>query len=490
MLDFLHRSKRLARIIAVAALALPTCTLLSSCDSDRSSSPTQHIGTPPPPPGGFSADGSLVPGPVHRDCFWTVTEELNYANIFYLEKYANYWISALVIPPGGHIRIKGQFPHSRYMSFNIYSPTFKPLGVLADVDIKPDAGSANPFLIGTNRDVKHRNFSIQVLPQFPHDAEREENTLYNYLPLSGISPTIEAYLPNILLGIPLPSNIMVMIYRVYLPDTNSNRSGGVDLPDIEIVDALGNVISGPDVCDFLEPTLPTIVNDFLKNAQLGPINLGLNAPPSTAALPEIKWFKYFDLLSTYIHHAEAVPFVSSLPELSALDFARNLDNSYLMGYVSQKYGELTSIEATVPTHRNTVRGESRVHGSQVRYFSFCSNDFYTRRLFDCVYDEEIPTVNSKAIVLVGRAATRPSNARYECGVAWLNWGIFEESMLIYRQMTPGSAPVFSEATKNVPMPSGENEESVMGAYYPKSKYWSKEAFERLGCPITSEALNK
>ncbi|MDP9142398.1 MAG: hypothetical protein M3O62_16620 [Pseudomonadota bacterium] len=479
------------RMLRLASLAISTVVMLAGCEGSVPANSAQ-VADSPPPPGGFTADGGLdVGSPTARDCFWSITEEANYLNVFYLEKYANYWISALIIPPGGHIRVTGEFPHSRYMSFNIYSPTFKPLGVLADVDIQPDEGSINPFVSGADRNAATRNFSIQLLPQYPPEAGREANTLYNYLPLSGISPTIEALLPNALLGIPLPSNVAVLIYRVYVPDTSMNRSGGVDLPDIEIVDGAGHVISGPDVCDFLEPKLPTLVNDFLENAQLGPIELGLSVPPSIGALPQLKWFKYFDLLSTYIHHSEGVPGVSGLPELAALDFARNLDNSYLMGYASQRYGELISLEAKVPSHRSSVRGPARVSDadSQVRYFSFCSNDFYTRRMFDCVYDEEIPTVGSRAIVLAGRLADRPSNARYECGVAWLNWGLFEESMLIYRQMTPGGGDIFAEAIKNVETPSGENEERVMGDYYPRSKYWSRDDFERLGCPVTSAALN-
>ncbi|MDP9142491.1 MAG: hypothetical protein M3O62_17105 [Pseudomonadota bacterium] len=481
------QSMKRIRLFVSAILAMPAYFFLPGCGD---SNPVGNVesASQPPPPGGFAADGSLVAGAVARDCFWAVTEEMNYANIFYLEKYANYWISALAIPPGGHIRIRGEFPHSRYMSFNIYSPTFKPIGVLSDIDIHPNAGSMNPFISGADRNAENRAFSIRVLPEFPPDTERAPNTLYNYLPLNGLSATIEELLPIDLLGIPLPSNILIMIYRVYLPDTTMSRSGGVDLPDIEIVDGAGNIIAGPDVCDFLEPTLPTLVNDVLENAELGPINLGLSVPPSTAALPETKWFKYFDLLSTYIHHYEAVPGIAQVPELSALDFARNLDNSYLMGYVSQRYGELVSLDATVPSHRNTVRGESGVSDTQARYFSFCSNDFYTRRLFDCVYDEEIPVVDSKAIVLVGRKAMRPSNATFGCGVAWLNWGLFEESMLAYRQMTPGEDDVFPQAIKNIPLPSGDHEEEVMGEYYPKSKYWTKEAFERLGCPVTHESL--
>lgn len=474
-----------ARLSALI-VAVMLCVFLAGCgDSESIAAPLQsgHLSAPPPP-GGFAADGSVATDPVARNCLWEVTpDELKFANIFYLEKYANFWMTAIAIPPGGSIRIKGKYPHSRYISFNLYSPTFKPIGVLSDIDIQPDPGSINPFLAGADRNAQQRDYSLRVLPQYPPAVGREANTLYNYLPLAGISPNIEDLLPIDVLGIPLPSNIVIAIYRVYLPDTGTNLAGGVDLPDIEIVDGAGNVISGPDACGLLEPTLPTLVNDFLTNAELGPINLGLSLPPSTGALPEIKWFKFFDLLSTYIHHSEALPGVAELPDLAALDFARNLDNSYLMGYASQGYGEMVSLEARVPSHRDTVRGEATAADKQVRYFSFCSYEFYTRRLFDCVYDEQIPTTDSKAIILVGRKATRPNNATYKCGVAWLNWGIFEESMLIYRQMTPGNGDAFPEAIRNIQMPSGAHEEQVMGDYYPRSQYWSKADFEKLGCPV-------
>ncbi|HET8883803.1 MAG TPA: hypothetical protein VFM56_16660 [Solimonas sp.] len=472
--------------LAVLLLASSLC-VLAACGHGEPVAARADAG-PPPLPGGFAPERS-ADSDLDRDCFWLWTTEQNVMNVTYPDLYAGYWLSAVVIPPGAQVRIHGQFPHARYMSFNVYSPaSLRPIGGLADIDIHADAGSSNPFVAGVARDTARRDFTIHVIPQLPPQDGPEPNTLYTVLPLSGIAASVQQQLLAGLSLPTLPSNVMLMVYRVYVPDAGTNRNGGVDMPDIEIVDAAGHTISGPDVCDFLEPSLPTVLNDALATAQLGAVSLGLSVPPSLAALSQLQWFKYFDLLSTYVHHLEATPLPSVLPDLKLLDFMRTPDNEYLFGSVSQQFGELVSISALAPTHRKTVRGEESVANEQLRYFSFCSNDFYTRRAFDCVYDEQIPVHDGTYIVLVGRAADRPSNARWDCGVAWLDWGLFSESTLIYRQMTPGESPPFAQSIRQIPPPSGEQEAAVMGAYYPQSHYWSRAEFESLGCPVSASAV--
>ena len=86
-----------------------------------------------------------------------------------------------------------------------------------------------------------------------------------------------------------------------------------------------------------------------------------------------------------------------------------------------------------------------------------------------------------------RSEDRPENATAENGVAWIEWSPRGEGldtpqnredfgMLMMRIMAPSAD--WAESPANVTKP-GE-EESVMGAYYPKGEYMTKEAFEALG----------
>ncbi len=475
----------LLALFASLAICLSTACKGSGGSDHRATTPIADSSTArqsPPPPGGFAESGERASeGDYSRDCLWQVTEDMTYANLFYLEQYANYWIAVLPIPPGGEIKLEGEFPHARNISFNLYTPSYKPVGVLGDSEISPEAGSINPFVAGNKRQAEARRYTVRV--RVADEAQGSEpNTLYARFPVSGTAPAIEGYLP-LPLDVELPPNAVVLIYRVYLPDTGTDRAGGVGLPAISLVGADGSELSTLAECGKLEPFLAPAINDFLARAEIGPLQLGLNAPPSTAALDPLKWFKYFDMANTYRNHMAATAIYPYSADMAAFDFARNINNDYLMAYTSQSQGPLLSLQANRPETPRTIRGDLAADLTAIRYFSFCSNDFYSRRVFDCVYDEEIPGENAQFFVLMGRESDRPNNARFECGVAWLSWGPFEESMLIYRQMKVDKGAVFPEGIASIPQPAGRYEEEVMKEYYPRARYWTKVDFEALGCPL-------
>src|SRR3954451_4605949 len=72
-------------------------------------------------------------------------------NVAYPDEAAIYWTARYQAVPGTRIRITGRYPHARYMSFNVYDNAQRPLDALADVELAPDAGSANPFVAGASR---------------------------------------------------------------------------------------------------------------------------------------------------------------------------------------------------------------------------------------------------------------------------------------------------------------------------------------------------
>jgi len=87
---------------------------------------------------------------------------------------------------------------------------------------------------------------------------------------------------------------------------------------------------------------------------------------------------------------------------------------------------------------------------------------------------------------VSRPEDRPKNATHENGVAWIDWGPGEGlddprnrkdwGMLIMRFMVPQGDWKYSPA--KVTKPGMEPE--VMGPYYPRGYYTTKEEFEENG----------
>ena len=141
----------------------------------------------------------------------------------------------------------------------------------------------------------------------------------------------------------------------------------------------------------------------------------------------------------------------------------------------------------MPTTPHTRNGEPRMGDGQLRYWSLCNNEANSQRYIDCLHDEQARRVSGeRAIVLVSRAADRPANAIAECGVNWLNWGPFSNSLIIYRHMLPRGD--FAQAIQRIPGPAGDHEREVMGEYYPYGTHLSKAAFEALGCPVDPDAI--
>jgi hypothetical protein len=83
-----------------------------------------------------------IPGP--RTCFWYRGPHNAdpYINVAYPDEGAFYWSAIVTIPQGATLRLKGQFPHARYISFVSYRATGQAVESLADHQITPDTGSS------------------------------------------------------------------------------------------------------------------------------------------------------------------------------------------------------------------------------------------------------------------------------------------------------------------------------------------------------------
>src|SRR5215208_4381818 len=156
-------------------------------------------------PAGAAAQG------LDTTCQFALTRlDASTTNVLAVDTNAVYWGGTYAALPGTRIRIEGQFPHSRYMSWNVYDSAARPIDALTDSDIAPDAGSSNPFLPGADRTVTQRSY-MAFVEIGPRPAQPAPNTLYTGDSRGG-----------------------TFLYRVYVPDTGRDEKGGVPLPRLTL----------------------------------------------------------------------------------------------------------------------------------------------------------------------------------------------------------------------------------------------------------------
>lgn len=158
-------------------------------------------------------------------CGWPVeTTGEGVSNVAYPDTDATYWTMPFDSQAWQEMRISGQFPAARFMSFTVYDAQGSTPTALFDYQIAPDSNSHNPF------------------QQSAGSGPDEDFTVTIFGP-SGTPGT------NTLL---LPTPIGQVIWRVYVPDMGDDRAGGVPLPIITLIGQAGDE-HGLTPCDPVSP---------------------------------------------------------------------------------------------------------------------------------------------------------------------------------------------------------------------------------------------
>jgi hypothetical protein len=90
-------------------------------------------------PAGASAHG------VDTTCQFALTRlDATTTNALAVDTNAVYWGGTYAALPGTRIRIEGQYPYARYISWNVYDSAARPIDALSDVQLAPDPGSSQP----------------------------------------------------------------------------------------------------------------------------------------------------------------------------------------------------------------------------------------------------------------------------------------------------------------------------------------------------------
>ncbi len=420
-----------------------------------------------------------------HDCFWAPPKGMDYARLpntlpiqtpnLYPDVGSTYFVGQYLLPAGATLTFRGRFPHERYFSYTIFKSLLGgqigPGDHLSDEDIVPDRGSVNPFVPPTPRTAKRRNYTLHVVGG-PVPTRRATNTVYT--------------------GSTDPAARVGMSIRNYLADKGLDGTGGVGLPKLTLTLADGTVLAGKAACARLDPIKDKSTATFPAEQWKSQVA----ASPDPANFPAVRrpvWERFWNA-----GYSAAGVFVTDPAERARLfpptdegGFQSNPDTRYMTLPVSLNFGKVITVSGRLPTVPRTLprsRTWSPRHW-QVRYWSLCTGSSpVSGRGYDCVFDQQVPLRRHRAYTLVvSRPQDRPRNAKPACGYRWLSFGDGENypdpaardwvDTLYVRFLRP--SPTFKHGPINVTTPGTEGR--VMGPYLPKSRYWSKAAFEKRGC---------
>jgi hypothetical protein len=417
-----------------------------------------------------------VPGP--KDCFWSRGPHGAdpYINLAYPDANVFYWAAAFSMPEDTELYLDGDFPLARYMSIISYDGRGRPLESLADYLIEPEKNSTNPFIDSNSRIDKNRAYKIKVLNNSPITdrvtGKISKITSYNTLNAPSYGP-----------------NQQLIIYRVYLPDNKTGPLGGVNLPQLKVVQN-GKTYLGNDACKILNASQNLAIT--LDAAGIPPMKYRELAsqpdkPETWPAKNPPEWYIQMDRQSLIgIYTGE---FNNNAPR-STGGFFPNLDNHYLRTIINRKYGKVVLLKAKAPLTPKTYNSNPTYKQNELRYWSVCSNQsFGNTRVNDCLFDEEIPLdKNGYFTIFVSRLKDRPRNATKECGYAWLPMaddgdGVFDEDVSIIQFRHMLASDDFSNSIQSVE--SQNDTRKVMNEYFPKSRYFMKNQVESFFPCITN-----
>lgn len=455
------------------------------------------------------------------------------------DRHVTYGKLIFVAPIGSKLLIEGDFPHARFMNYEIlepFDPEHPATGTMGenpevpivDVDIEPDPGHTNPFRVGADRNAKNRHYhltfeiqagnSVKLNPQVMKSPEfRAPGNTRVGGPFGFAGPWGDGAL-----------TVSLLWLRIYAPDKGAGILGGVSLPK-----ALLELPSGEKF--WLQPDF-----SLAKERQLTQVPAGYQAPeePFPFIGSHHGWFKIFGLA---LVRAENQGYRLSEPwgkqplektkerirKAFTLLFNRGVEatppgnyeasatvchyNSYLTRMFQRGPGKVYVITGKMPTTPKTKNGEPLMEKAQARYWSISQygkgedDKYETAVHYGGLMDDEIVlNENNEYIIVYSSPEDRPKNATAENGVTWQNWGPRARQTITIRWMSVQPdwyLPEYAPSEKNIPWQTGawsateydetlvgQNQPGVMGPYHPLIHYLSKEEFEALGSNLTLEKI--
>jgi hypothetical protein len=257
------------------------------------------------------------------------------------DTYAAYGLIGYYHEPGLRLRMTGDFPHARFMSFESYESKKKHhVDVLFDHEISADEGSQNPFQEGVPMNIPLRSYSVEVVP------ENERSSATNILRV-GANQKVHS-----------------IFYRAYVPQ-DGIEINVEDLPKIHAFDAK---TGAPRNCPIAIDTVykPGFITNILRLV------------PHKTKL-EFKEGQFPNGTNA------AIP-------------------SYHYVFTKQPHDDVAIIKFKTPYFIDTQSGEGQFsHAGDVRYWSLCTQNVEKSQTLVCLPDYlSTPDENGLVTVVVGR----------------------------------------------------------------------------------------
>jgi hypothetical protein len=456
------------------------------------------------------------------------------------DPHATYLKLLFIAPFGSKLLIEGDFPHCRFMDYQIlepfdpYHPVTGNMGVcevpLVDVDIEPDPGNTNPFRLGADRISEKRHYHITFELEIGNAVDLNPDVM---APPGYRAPGNTRVGSPFGFSGPWGNNVLVpsvLWLRIYAPDQDKEPFGGVEWPKATLQLPTGEKFW--ITCDKSKA-----VKDQTAPVPSRPV------PPSDPYPfegPTLGWFKMFGIDLSIL---EAQGYISAQPwgkndiettrkEIRSVygllwNRGANADPpgnfecaatccnyiSYLLRPIALGEDEVIVLTGRLPEFPHTRQGQPDMTGGEVRYYSIThqqgsgglGKSIYTSVPHGSLMDDEILTnEDNEYIIVFSREAENPRNARKENGVTWQEWGPSSRQVLVLRWMSvmpewhlPEVAPdsntipwvtgAWSQDTYDKTL-VGENRQGIMGPYHPVIHYMTREEFEALGDNIVPEDI--
>ncbi|MET7602999.1 hypothetical protein ABZU45_08905 [Streptomyces avermitilis] len=375
-------------------------------------------------------------------CGWPAVVNPSRLNFAFPETNATYWVMPYQLSKGDRLVVDGTYPSARFTSLTTYNAKGSPVDSLVDRAITPNSGSKNPFAqanAGTNP-AEHR---YRVTVRSGVTAAPGHNTL---------AATADS----------AASGSGFLALRIYVPDKESDPTGGAPLPALSLQHQGGST-----------STLKTCANAGSAHGDAGPLAGFLRQLVKKYAPP-----------GGFEGCGKSTP---SAPGFAVPNKAEGLFpnpyNKYLCTPVSHASGRIAVIRGKAPTFPDTIQGQSVLTKTQLRYWSLCQNQWQLPYpSSSCAADYQTALKDGQYTFVVSTPEDRPTNATTSDEVTWISWGPTDvNGILLFRNMLP--AGDFHNAVQNIQ--KGQNPATVMGPYYPTITYCTKATFEKGGpdaCP--------
>ena len=333
---------------------------------------------------------------------------------------ATYWYYAVDREEGDSTGFKfhGQFGHARYQAYNVYDDDTKDFvwgadsthkSSLSDVDIVPDPGSSNPYLLAVPRETPDRDHTVWVVPD-----GSDTSSYSNFITFPQSVKRLSIFL------------------RVYLPDQDLEGdrhflSGGVPLPSIEDFDTLTGL---PVSC---LPTHSILGSDGDDDGN----DDGDDSPtPGANTDGKVRFYR-----------------------LGGGGLYPNEDSAYLVTVFKNINDEVAVIRIKPPTHTDTSVGAGILPAqAMVRYWSFNVYSIRFTNVTACLADfEAVVAKDGFVYVVLGRRL--PATLEKTEGVNFLPWGPHQEIVFVYRNMVAN--PYFPYSAAAVPIYSATETRSAV-----------------------------